>query len=255
MGQVGETSLANAASLLFSLLALALSAVFALRQSKIMRDSNLVPVLTDLFKEFRDPSFKEHMSYIQFSLWGECPPSETGMTGLTPEARSHVAPVMGLFTTVGLLVAHGVIDELIPASSMGGSVLRSWARLSPYIYEERERRNDPHYGVFFENLAYRALRNPPARLKRRMRLKRMPRQWFFAGWEGLPPEEVAALFAPPPVGASQPPTAKPDAAPPSQRTPGYLSDVGGPQDAEGSTDESDTRRANHADQDPRRGHG
>jgi hypothetical protein len=197
------STVVNLGSLLFSLLAVAVSAAFALRQSKLMRDTNLVPVVIDLFQDFRDPEFKAHLSYIQHKLWDDCPPADHGMTDLPNEARGHAYAVLKFFDTVGLLVAHGVVNELVPLGAMGGSILRAWARIGPYLKNERIRRQDPNYAMFFENLAARAYRMPPARLNARLRLRSMPENWSFSGWEDEAPEVVAARFAPRPEQTGQ----------------------------------------------------
>jgi hypothetical protein len=189
--------LVNALSLAFSVAAVVISAIFAIRQSRLMRHSNLLPVVVEIFKEFRDPTFKEHLNYLQHRLWDEHPPSNAGTSELPEEARVHVMTVAGFFNTVGLLVAYGVIDDLIPGSAMGGSILRAWSRIAPYIENERQRRNDPNYHMYFEDLARRALDVPPSALRTRLKLRSMPSEWFFEGWEGYSPQNVAALFASP----------------------------------------------------------
>ncbi|WBB68825.1 DUF4760 domain-containing protein [Micromonospora sp. WMMD812] len=189
-----DVQLINVLTLAFSLVAVIVSTILALRQARLMRHNNLLPVIVDIFTEFRDPAFKEHLHYLQHRLWEEYPPAASGTSDLVGEARQHVVAVGGFFNSVGLLVANNVIDEVVPTSAMGGSILRSWARLSPYIANERQRRNDPNYEMYFEDLARRALDLPPSKLRSRLALRSMPQRWFFEGWEGRQPEEVAALF-------------------------------------------------------------
>jgi hypothetical protein len=57
----GPALLINLAALAFSLLALITSTVIALRQSKIMQHSNLLPIVNDLFERFRSPDFRHHL--------------------------------------------------------------------------------------------------------------------------------------------------------------------------------------------------
>lgn len=189
-----DVQVMNVLTLAFSLVAVIVSTVLALRQAKLMRHNNLLPVIVDIFKEFRDPVFKEHLDYLQHRLWAEYPPTGTGTSELADEGRRHVTAVAGFFNTVGLLVANNVIDETVPTSAMGGSILRSWARLSPYIVNERVRRNDPNYHMYFEDLARRALDLPPSKLREKLTVRSMPQRWHFEGWEGRDPAEVAAMF-------------------------------------------------------------
>jgi hypothetical protein len=191
-----NTSVVAVASLTLSVLATLVSSLIAVRQSKLMRHTNLVPVVVDMFRDFRDPEFKVHMGYVQHSLWKEYDHATAGTSELGEEARSHVAPVMNFFNTIGLLVAQGVIDGSVPSSSMGGSILRAWSRIGPFIRTERAHRKDPNYSIYFEDLAVRALRLPPSKLKKRLGMRSMPLHWEMEGWEGYDVTEIAARFTP-----------------------------------------------------------
>ena len=174
-----SSTVLSLSSLLVSLLALLVSAGAAIRQLARLRHSNMLPVALDLFREFRTPQFRDHMRYLQEELWDQCPPGGIGIADLSDEARGHLAPVSGYFNNVGVLVANGVVDTELVQSFMGGSVLRAWWRIAPYVEVERQRRNDPNYALFFENLAARCIRTPPAELNRRLRLERVPEGWAF----------------------------------------------------------------------------
>jgi hypothetical protein len=170
-----DTNLAlNVVALAFSLVAIAVSSIIALRQVKIMQHSNLLPVMIDMFREFRAPEFKKHMDYIGESLWKEAPHESFGTSNLPEPARLHVTPVASFFNTVGVLVANEVITDLTVASYMGGSTIRAWSRLAPYIRNERTRRHDENYYLFFEHLAFLVSENPPSRLNARLKLRTMP---------------------------------------------------------------------------------
>jgi hypothetical protein len=139
-----------------------------------MKHANLLPVLIEMFEEFRAPAFKEHMTYLETELWRECPLGKMGMDDLPEEARRHVVPVATFFFTVGVLVANEVIDARLASSYMGRSILRAWTLLEPYIHNERQRRNDEHHLMFFENLAYLVSLNPPSKLNATLKLHNMP---------------------------------------------------------------------------------
>ena len=130
--------------------------------------------MIDMFREFRAPQFKEHMDYIGNRLWQEASPKSFGTANLPETVRSHAVPVLSFFNTVGVLVANGVISDLTVASYMGGSIIRAWSRLAPYIRNERKRRQDENYYLFFEHLAYLVSENPPSKLNARLKLKSMP---------------------------------------------------------------------------------
>jgi Domain of unknown function (DUF4760) len=165
--------LLNFAAVAFSLVAIVTSTTTAVRQSKLMEHANLLPVLSDLFGEFRAPEFFSNMQYISHSLWKDFPPSTTQWPDLH-EDKTHVRRVAGFFNLVGVLVANGIIGELLVASYMGASVLRAWKYLGPYIQNDRSRRQDPNWFLFFENLAQRIAQYPPARISALLKLEGMP---------------------------------------------------------------------------------
>ena len=169
---MNTTNFVNVVSLALSVAAITLSVVISLRQIMIMRHANLLPVLIDMFREFREPEFKAHMSYVTTQLWEAYPPGQTGTSDLPEDARKHVGPVAGFFNMVGILVANKVVEDLLPASYMGRSVLVAWSRLAPYIYHERVRRSDENYYLFFENLVFLISRHGgPSKINARLKLK------------------------------------------------------------------------------------
>jgi hypothetical protein len=164
----------NLATLSFSLLAVAASTVTALRQSRLMQHSNLLPVVIELFDRFRAEEFKQHMTYISTQLWKDYPPGTTAFEDLPHEARSHVVPVGSFFNLVGVLAANGIISDLMASSYMGASINQAWTYLEPYIRNERGRRQDQNWNLFFEHLAYLTSQLGPAKIDERLKLKRMP---------------------------------------------------------------------------------
>lgn len=178
-GACSDVLVTDVLSIVLSGLALAISALVAARQLRLARHTNLLPVMIDMFREFRGREFKEQLGYIEERLWEDCPPQDTGTVDLPEAAKERVVSVASFFNTVGLLVAHGVIGKVIPASYMGGSVLRAWSRLAPYIQTERVRRGDPNYYCFFEHLAAVADATSPDQLAGLLKLRKMPEDWTF----------------------------------------------------------------------------
>jgi predicted DNA binding protein len=140
--------LLNSAALVFSLMAI----IVALRQARIMQHANLLPILTEMFNDFRSAEFKQHIAYITTEL--QTYPRDTAVDDLPEVARNHIGPVVDYFNTIGVLVANRLVSDLLIASYMGRSVLRAWYYSEPYIRKERARRKDPEWNMFFENLAY-----------------------------------------------------------------------------------------------------
>jgi hypothetical protein len=165
--------LINLAAVAFSLAALITSTTIALRQSTIMQHSNLLPILIDLFERFRSPDFKQHFRYVRTELRQNFPPQEHDFDNLPETAERHVAPVVDFFHLVGVLVANGIVDDLLVAGYMGRSVILSWSDLEPYIRAARRKRNDPNLFLFFEHLAYRMTRYPPPTINRLLKLSGM----------------------------------------------------------------------------------
>lgn len=164
----------NICALTFSLLATVISTTIARRQSRMMEQANLLPIMTEILGEFRIPEFRIHRDYVVTRLWLECPSEENGFTRLPDEAKSHVYAVAGFFNTVGALVANGMISSLAVSSYMGGSALRTWEKLEPYIRHERRIRPDENYHAFFEHLICLLKDAPPPVIDRRLGLRRLP---------------------------------------------------------------------------------
>jgi hypothetical protein len=163
----------NVIALGFSAIAVLTSTILALRQSRLMHHANLLPTVTEVFREFNTPEFKDDLSYVCTDLWKEHPPT-VAFDDLPDKPRHRVARVADYFFTIGVLVSTGVVSEVIVAGYMGRSILRAWGFLEPYIAFERTRRPDEHYYMFFENLAVVMTKNSPAKLNKRFKLARMP---------------------------------------------------------------------------------
>jgi hypothetical protein len=168
-------TLLNIISLVFSVLAIAVSGLLTYRQVRHMQRANLLPVIIELFGQFRTREFKVHLLFVERELWTEADREVLGTEDMPDLVKSHVVPVQDHFNTVGILLANNVIDDLLVASYMGGSVVRAWRRIGPYIYNERRRRGDPNYQGFFENLAAVVVDSGgPEALRVKLNLKSLP---------------------------------------------------------------------------------
>lgn len=76
------------------------------------------------------------------------------------------------FDNLGIMVAHGLLDEDIALAMFHESIVHCWERLAPHIDEERKSR-DGHYQVFFEDLYRRSLDHQALILR--------PRSWWKRG--------------------------------------------------------------------------
>jgi Domain of unknown function (DUF4760) len=174
-----DGTLTNGIAIVLSVAAVVASTVIGIGQVRLMRHtnsliqhSNLVPVLNDSFREFREQEFKQHMQYIETRLWDQCPHEQSTIRDLPEEAKVHVTPVMSFFGHVGTLLANGIISDQLIASYMGPTALTAWKYLAPYI--RNERRQNPNYYLYFENLASVVEQYPPGKLREQLNLKAMP---------------------------------------------------------------------------------
>jgi hypothetical protein len=168
-------TLLNVISLVFSVLAIGVSGLLTYRQVRHMQQANLLPVIIQLFGEFRADEFKTHLRFVEHELWTDADREVLGTEDMSDLAKSHVVPVQNHFNTVGILLANKVIDDVLVSSYMGGSVVMAWRQIGPYIYNERRRRGDPNYQGFFENLAAVVVAGGgPEALRGRLNLRSLP---------------------------------------------------------------------------------
>jgi len=134
----------------------------------------MLPILIDMFKEFRSSEFKNHQQYIYNQLTQECDPSKTGYTKLPEPAKLHAITVSHFFENLGLLVASRIIDKELVISYMGGSIISTWNVLEPYIKQERIFRNGV-YQDHFEHLTALSLSHPQSQIMEKLKLLKVNR--------------------------------------------------------------------------------
>jgi hypothetical protein len=143
----------NLLALVISVIALGVSVVLGRRQLKLARDSHLLPIISDIFKETRSEPFMESMAYIRDRL-AELP-ADNGYRYLPGEGRVHIRRVGLFFDDIGKLVAHHIVEENIVLGAYGGAIQRIWDIVAPYVYSERQKYNNMTM-FYFEDLASRA---------------------------------------------------------------------------------------------------
>ncbi|MEV0178429.1 hypothetical protein AB0I54_03850 [Streptomyces sp. NPDC050625] len=160
-------------ALAISVLSLVVSSFVSARQLQLANNSNLLPVVVELFRETRQPDFSRAIEYIKSDLAREHSP-EFGYRRLPDEPLRHVRRVSLFYDDVGKLVAHGVVDERLIIGSYGPNIINMWNVLAPYIYRERELTTKAM--IYFEDLAHRARVRPQIRVHAELRLHRSPPQ-------------------------------------------------------------------------------
>ncbi|MFE4581046.1 DUF4760 domain-containing protein [Streptomyces chartreusis] len=158
-------------ALAISVISLATSAVVSARQLRLANNSNVLPVVVELFRETRQPEFSRAIEYISLDLAREHSP-DSGYRRLPEEPLRHVRLVSLFYDDVGKLVAHGVVDERLIIGSYGPNIVNMWEVLAPYFYRERELTTKAM--VYFEDLAHRARVRPQARVHSELGLETSP---------------------------------------------------------------------------------
>lgn len=166
--------LLGAATLAVSLLALAVSVATALRQIRIMHHTNQLPVLVELFQEFRSSEFQLAERYVVQRLRDEHDP-ETGCMLLPEEAFLAVTKVIGFYSGCGAFIARKVADEGLVVPLLGYRASRAWDALEPFIRREREiRESSDRYASVFEDFVWRVRRHTSLEKAYGLRLRTLP---------------------------------------------------------------------------------
>lgn len=143
----------------------------SLRQLRLADNSNLLPVIIDMFKETRSPEFLRSVEYIRAELPGH--PHDNGYRHLPEEPREHIRRVGMFYDDLGKLVAHGVVDERLVLGTYHRNVQRMWEFLGPYVYSERAE-HDTLTMAYFEDLAARAKATSGRAIHAELGLRRLP---------------------------------------------------------------------------------
>ncbi|WP_328692746.1 hypothetical protein OHA74_29980 [Streptomyces phaeochromogenes] len=168
-----ESSLAlNVLVLLVSIATLITSLVVARRQLRLAHNSNVLPIIIDMFKDTREPEFSRSIEYLLSEFTGQYP-HEDGYLNLPPEPKAHIRRVALFLDDAGKLVAHGVVDERIILGSYAVLIARTWETLAPYVYSERARQGN-FTMIYLEDLAARARSTPASSVHAALGLRRLP---------------------------------------------------------------------------------
>src|ERR1700758_1808590 len=100
---MNNSSILNVIAVVVAFGALAVSLVFAIRQTRIMLKANQLPVFIDLIREVRSEHFQQAQQYVLHRL-GSGNSSEKGIFGLPDEARLPAVTITSFFSVFGYLV-------------------------------------------------------------------------------------------------------------------------------------------------------
>ncbi|MFX0136493.1 MAG: DUF4760 domain-containing protein [Candidatus Hodarchaeota archaeon] len=151
-------------SLIISISALILTIAKFWKYIKLTKSSFAIPIVINMFNEFRSDDFKKRIKLIREEL-PEGDPSNSGFLDLDDDMREDVRYVSHFFDNLGIFVHHGLIDEKIIIGFMGDNILELWKKLKPYIQNEKDKRNLENYQAYFQELVYQIQKNPPENIR------------------------------------------------------------------------------------------
>lgn len=169
---MGSEVVINVVAVVISVVSLTVSALLAVRQNRTASAGYSLPVVLEIFDQFRTPEFFEARQYIYEQLNKEFE-DPVPYTDLPPGVRAKVRIVGGRYDDLGKLVAHGVVNEELIIGSNGTAVRRVWEAIAPFVYEER-RKSGALTWAYLEDLAGRARRNPPHAIYAKLGLRYTP---------------------------------------------------------------------------------
>jgi len=114
--------------------------------------SRYLDIADRLFGELNSPENIEARRRIFQNL---DPDPSKGMKKLKPEDRNAMKQVLNSLDRVAFLTQPGWIPEDLVMPWMHPMIAKSWEKLKPYVMYERERREEPYYYKYAEEIAER----------------------------------------------------------------------------------------------------
>jgi hypothetical protein len=170
-----SSSVLNIIAVVVAFGALTVSLIFAMTQTRIMRQTNQMPIFIDLIREFRSKEFQQMEHYVLNKLTQENP--EKGVLGLPDQARFAASTIVSFFGVLANLIIEGIISEASAVSTLGFRANNLWTKLEPFIVGERNIRGDDDSARYFEDFVCRVRTHWPPEKYYRMpthRLRDLP---------------------------------------------------------------------------------
>jgi hypothetical protein len=167
------SSVFNAVAIAVAFGALIVSLLFAVRQTRIMRQANQLPVFIDMVREFRSEEFQRFEYYISHDLKPNND-SSLGVLALPEEARLPVVTILSFFGTLASMILEGFISEASAVSLLGYRADRMWDKLEPFVIGERKIRGDNDFSCYYEDFVCRVRAAWPPEKTYGLKLKRLP---------------------------------------------------------------------------------
>jgi hypothetical protein len=134
-------NLLNVMAFGISVAALVVAVLSTYRQLRMAHLTNQLPVMVELFREYRTYQFltKEE------ALWKELPSIDpkVGFSGLPPSIRGTAYEVCNYYQTLSYLASLRITDNGMAILPTHCRVMKTWDAVEPFILQERVLRDDP----------------------------------------------------------------------------------------------------------------
>ncbi len=155
-----------------SMVAVVLTALFAVRQLRSAQTANHTIVAIELLTRVRSgDEFQEAEDYVINQLAKAYPEPDVSVGDLPPEVRRLVSRVALYYNGLGQMLAFAAVDPRLLMSTVSFRSRQAWRVLEPYILAERARRGET-YLSHFEHLVHTATHNPWDTAVRKLKLRR-----------------------------------------------------------------------------------
>jgi hypothetical protein len=149
-------SITEAVPLVISVIALAVTAVLAVRQNALQSRMNNTPALVEVLSQFRSTELHLNFETVCNEIGSYDP--QHGLIGLPIEFRRKVYDVCYFLQQVGCMIVIGLIDETAFTALFRARTVATWEAVGPFIERERQINpiTGPEFMAVFETFATRA---------------------------------------------------------------------------------------------------
>ena len=127
-------------SVILAIVAVCVSTWQARSSIQHARHSRSLPVIAEIFKEWRSREFRESVHRLLAVPSGKMT-GNGGFVALSGERREDAYKVCYFFDYIGTLVAFKIVREDIVVAIMGAQIVQVWSVMFPLIDSEREYRS------------------------------------------------------------------------------------------------------------------
>jgi hypothetical protein len=141
---IDSSLLLNVGSLIASLVAVAISVIVSARQSRLAWSGNHIPLVVEVFGEFRSGQMHRNEQRILERLSSGSIPEDVPFSAMPDEIQDSLYSVCHYYQMVAYLVFFGVLDRQMAYLALHFRVITMWRVIEPHVYAERTVRGDPY---------------------------------------------------------------------------------------------------------------